>query len=243
MNFSVSHPDGSTVRGFCFKAPVQGKRPAVIVSHGFNGCFAPMLDRGEAFSAAGIDCYLFDFRGGGINTTSDGKLSEMMTPVTELDDLKLVIGYVLSQPDTDPNRLYLQGESQGGFISTLAAEEMPDTVRGLILWFPALMIPDASRMRLNEGIGEVFGIPLSPDFDRIAAKMDPWEKMKDYPGNVLLIHGDSDMIVPPEISKKALTLFPRARLVTVPGAGHGFGGRDLEDAVQEGVAFVLEADA
>ena len=229
--FSVSHPDGSTVRGIRFKSDSAGKRPAVIICHGFNGCYAGSLDRGEAFSTAGIDCWLFDFRGGGEYTASDGKLSEMMTTETECADLKLIIKYVLSQPETDGHRLFLQGESQGGLICTLVAEELPSLICGLILWYPALLIPEASRERLQKGVCDVFGIRLSPDFDRIAAKLDPWIKMKDYPGNVLLIHGDSDPVVPLEYSKKALSFFPNAKLKVIPGAGHGFSDIDLKSAI------------
>lgn len=242
-NFSVSHTDGSTVRGIHFKYQSEGKRPAVIVCHGFNGCYSGMLDRGEAFSAAGIDCWLFDFRGGGEHTTSDGKLSEMMTTETECADLKLVINYVLSQPETDERRLFLQGESQGGLICTLVTEEIPAVIRGLFLWYPALLIPEASRERLQKGLREVFGIRLSPDFDRIAAELDPWTKMKDYHGTVLLIHGDSDPVVPLECSKKAMSLLPNARLKVIPGAGHGFGGIDLQNAILWSVSVAIDIDS
>ncbi len=238
MNFCLTHPDGTSVRGLHFSAPGEGKRPAVIISHGFNGCCADLHGRGEAFNRAGIDCFLFDFRGGGERTTSDGRLSEMMTPETEKADLNLVLSHVLSLPEVDSSRVFLQGESQGGFISTLVAEERPAQVRGLILWFPALMIPEASRQRMALGITEVFGIRLSPDFDRIAAGMDPWTPMKDYPNPVLILQGDQDPVVLPEVSRKACSLFPRAELVILTGASHGFGGKDLETALRRSVDLV-----
>ncbi len=238
MHFSLSHPDGTAVRGVLFGARDTGKKPAVIISHGFNGCCADLYDQAAAFEKAGFLCFVFDFRGGGERTTSDGILSEMMTPDTECADLKLVIEYVLSRDDVDPSRLFLLGESQGGFISTLVTEDMPGTVSGLILWFPALMIPDASRERLSLGIRDVFGVRLSPDFDRIASEIDPWERMPGYTGRVLLIHGDRDPVVPVEISQRARSLFPCADLLIIPGAGHGFGGRDLETALEASVSFI-----
>ncbi len=240
MDFALTHPDGSTVRGICYAAPGKGRRPAVIISHGFNGCCAALHGRGEAFNAAGIHCFLFDFRGGGEGTTSDGRLSEMMTHETECADLKLVLEYVRRQGDVDPDRVFLLGESQGGFISTLVTEDMPGAVRGLILWFPALMIPDASRERLARGIDQVFGIRLSPDFDRLAAKADPWTGMKGYHGRVLLIHGDRDAVVPVEISQRAASLFPHAEVMIIPGAGHGFGGNDLQTALDASVQMILD---
>ncbi len=241
MRFSLTHPNGMTVRGALFPAPGGGRKPSVLVSHGFNGCCADLYGQAEAFARAGIHAFVFDFCGGGERTSSDGRLSEMMTPETEKADLKLVLSHVRSRPEADPSRIFLLGESQGGFISTLAAEELPEAVRGLILWFPALMIPDASRERLEKGIDRVFGVRLSPDFDPIAAAIDPWAKMPDYPGRVLLIHGDADPVVPLSVSRRALSLFPDAELLVLPGAGHGFGGTDLETALGRSAAFILDA--
>ncbi|MGN0779408.1 MAG: alpha/beta hydrolase [Aristaeellaceae bacterium] len=239
--FVLRHPNGMAVRGLHYAARVAGRHPAVILSHGFNSCCADLVSRGEAFAAAGIDCYLFDFRGGGTRTTSDGRLSEMMTLSTECADLELVVGHALAQAGTDPDALFLMGESQGGLISVLVSQHMPGAFRGLLLFFPALMIPEASRERLAKHQTSVFGIELSPDFDREAAQLDPWCAMPDYAGEVLLLHGDSDMIVPLAISQKAQELFPHATLHVVAGAGHGFDGDDLRFALEACVAMVRGA--
>lgn len=239
--FVLRHPGGMAVRGLHCAAQVAGRHPAVILSHGFNSCCADLTNRAEAFAAAGIDCYLFDFRGGGTRTTSDGGLSEMMTLSTECADLELVVGHALAQEGTDPDALFLMGESQGGLVSVLTAERMPGVFRGLLLFFPALMIPEASRERLAKGQTSVFGIELSPDFDREAAQLDPWRAMPDYEGEVLLLHGDNDMIVPLSISRKAQALFPHAALHVVAGAGHGFDGDDLHFALTACVAMVRGA--
>ncbi len=239
-SFCLQHPDGTAVRGWHYSAKAPGKRPAIILSHGFNGCCADLLNRGEAFAGAGIDCFLFDFRGGGLRTTSDGNISEMMTLATECADLSLVADYARSQATTDAGALFLMGESQGGLISTLTATKQPDGFRGLLLWFPALMIPEAARQRLAKKQTEVFGIRLSPAFDAQAATVDPWRAMPDYPGPALLFHGDSDPIVPLEVSQKACQLFPYAKLHVIPGAGHGFGGDDFRFALQASIAMVKE---
>ena len=237
----LKHPDGTAVRGVHYAANAAGKRPAVIVSHGFNGCCADLLDRGEAFAEAGVDCFLFDFRGGGLRTTSDGKISEMMTLATECADLALVADHVRSQATIDAGALFLLGESQGGLVSVLTAAKQPAAFRGLLLWFPALMIPEASRERLAKKQSQVFGIRLSPDFDRQAAALDPWRAMPDYPGQVLLFHGDSDSVVPVDVSRKAQGLFPHAKLHVIPGAGHGFSGEALRFALHASIAMVQEA--
>lgn len=240
VHFSVTHENGMTVRGVKFPATGGGRKPAVILSHGFNGCCADLHNRGEVFAKAGVHCFMFDFRGGGLRTTSDGALSEMMTITTECEDLKLVVDYVRLQSDVDTDNLFLMGESQGGLVSTLVAEESPESFRGLILWYPALMIPEASKHRLAMGVRDVFGVRLSPDFDSDAASIDPWRLMTDYKGKVLIVQGDRDFIVSTGVSEKALRLFPNASIKMIPGAGHGFGGEDFNTAINASVSFVKE---
>lgn len=235
----LKHPSGLTVRGIHNVPECGGKRPAVIICHGFNSCYADQLRQGAAFAEAGIDSYLFDFCGGGARTTSDGKLSEMMTLDTECADLKLVVDYVRARESTDA--LFLMGESQGGLISVMTAQKYPDLFRGLLLWFPALIIPDASRERFLKNDPTVFGIQLSPDFDRLAMQVDPWKAMPDYAGQVLLLHGDRDPVVPLDVSQKAEKLFPHAKLYVIKGAGHGFGGDDLSFALEKSIGMIKES--
>lgn len=241
--FSLRRPDGLIIRGVHFAANAPGRRPAVILSHGFNGCFADLLNRGEEFSAAGIHCFLFDFCGGGLRTTSDGKLSDMMTLETEITDLQTVIAHAQAQESVDPSNLFLMGESQGGMVSILTAARLPSACRGLILWFPALVIPEDSQRRLAQGDHRVFGIPLCPDYDRIAAKADPWSFMPTFENPVLLVHGDRDPIISVPYLEKAQRLFPNATLRVLPGAGHGFGGKDYRFAMDTTLAMIREAAA
>lgn len=238
--FEVSHPDGSTIRGFR-NPPLacQGKAPAVILSHGFNGNVMGSRVRIAPFAAAGIHLFAYDFRGGSLQTSSDGKLSEMMTPLSEVADLRLMLDYVRSLPEVDPDRVFLMGESQGGFISALTAAQVSG-IAGMSLWFPALVIPDDCRKRMISGSHEVFGIPLYPEYDRIGALIDPWSMMPAYSGPVLFLHGDQDPVVPLSYSQKAAKLYPQSSLTVYEGAGHGFGGADLEDAVARSIRLVKE---
>ena len=238
--FSLMHPSGMHVRGVWFPCRDEGKRTAVILSHGFNGCCADLYDQAMTFAEAGIHTFVFDFRGGGERTTSDGRLSEMMTVDTECADLRLVMNYVQGLDCVDSTQLFLLGGSQGGLISTLVTEKYPDEVAGMILWFPALMIPEASKIRMERGITEVFGIRLSPEFDREAAQIDPWTDMKKYTRKVLMIHGDKDPVVPLSVSEKAAGLFPDAEVVVIPGAGHGFRDAELDEALKRSVSMIAD---
>lgn len=239
--FSLINSQGLTIRGRVFLSAEQdAPRPTVILSHGFNGSHRHLADRAEAFAGAGIDCYTFDFCGGSTRCESDGILSEMMTIQSECADLRCVIDAVRANPRTDARNLYLMGESQGGLVTTLVAHGAPERFHGLILWYPALMIPEHSAERLRQGVTDVFGVTLSPDFDALAAGLDPWSAMPRFGGSVLIVQGDSDPVVPLHISEKAARLFPHARLQVIAGAGHGFSGKDLTGSIQAGVRFVKE---
>lgn len=240
--FQLQHPDGSVLRGLHTPPlTIPGKAPAVIYSHGFNGCIARTTGRIEAFAAAGIHFWMFDFRGGSVYSTSDGVMREMMTIQSELDDLRLVIDHVRSLPEVDPDRIYLMGESQGGFLSSLMGSAYPG-IAGLILWFPALVIPEESRHRMATGQHQVFGLPLNPDYDRLSMDIDPWAAMPGFTGPVLVLHGDKDPVVPTAYSRKAAELYPNGRFHLYPEAVHGFGGDDFADAIARSIALVKEGD-
>ena len=71
-----------------------------------------------------------------------------------------------------------------------------------------------------------------------ALSVDIYEKMGDYPGDVLIFHGTADSIVPLSYSERAVTTFPSAELVTIEGAGHGFSGEDDQYVTKRSVDFV-----
>ena len=64
---------------------------------------------------------------------------------------------------------------------------------------------------------------------------------------VLLVHGEQDADVPISVSENAAHLLPDARLVRIPGAAHGFGDANWEEAMRRTIGFlawngVLEED-
>ena len=116
----------------------------VIVCHEFmtNRLFS--YPYAMALAKSGYATFCFDFCGGGIVCGSDGD-SRDMSVLTEIEDLKSVIAYAKEQRYTNEKPLLLMGCSQGGLVAALTAAELPEEVGGLILQYPALMIPDAAR--------------------------------------------------------------------------------------------------
>jgi len=138
-------------------SPTDGeKHPAVIFVHGYNSCYADFRGECEAFASNGFIAYALDFCGGSDRSKSSG-LSTDMSVLTEKEELLAVIDYFAAMENVLPGKLFLLGGSQGGLVSGLAAEERRDVLGGMILYFPAYMIPDNWRPRFPtvEDIPEV----------------------------------------------------------------------------------------
>ncbi len=242
MSVEFQKGNGQVIRGKLFEPEGVTKYPLVIFSHGFGGCYADLEHHGKVFADAGIGCLFFDFCGGGASSTSDGNMLEM-TLHTELEDLLIVVEQASAWDRVDEENLFLLGESQGGLVSAMAAAELKDRLKGLILWYPAFVIPDDSRKRLELPYPDcdmVFGQQLSPDYNKDAAQIDVTEVMKAYKGPVLILHGNRDEVVPVGYSLKAEKVYKNAQLVVFNMAVHGFMKEDSKKAGFRSRDFVLK---
>ncbi len=131
-----------TIRGVVYlPCNTDGKIPTVILSHGYNSSYRCLCDLAESLAKNGIAAYCYDFCGGSTKSISDGKTTEMSI-ATEQADLLCMLDFVRGQTTTDPDRVFLYGESQGGFVSALTAAENKEKIAGMALLYPAFCIPD-----------------------------------------------------------------------------------------------------
>lgn len=228
--------DGLTIRGTEYR-PEGENLPVAIVSHGFMGCQALSWHYTMALASVGYAAYCFDFCGGSAPGTgaSDGKSTDMSV-LSEVKDLEAVIAYARSLPYTS-NELLLMGCSQGGFVSALAAAKPETDVDKLVLFYPALCIPDDARAgRMLFAKFDPNDIPEIIDCGpmllgrQYAAEMihvDPYEAISPYPGPVLIVHGTDDQIVNVDYARNAEKAYEaatpgRTKLVIIEGGAHGF---------------------
>ncbi|MHC3001483.1 alpha/beta hydrolase [Gordonia metallireducens] len=91
---------------------VDGKRPVVVMAHGFAGTkdsgLAPFAQR---FAEAGLAVFAFDYRGFGL---SGGQPRQQISLERQADDYRAAIVAAKKQPGVDPDRVILWGVSQSG---------------------------------------------------------------------------------------------------------------------------------
>ena len=213
--------------------------PIVICAHGFTASHVEAEPYARALAEAGIASLGIDFFGGGAKVRSDGTLLDM-TVATEADDLVAFVDAVASLPQIDERRIGLLGCSQGGFVSTMVAARMPQRIWALALMYPAYVLHDDS-LRLFPNADDVpetyLAFPgqefsrVSRAYNLVARATDPYELMGSYEGDVLIVHGDADVLVPLRYSRKAQKVFPHARLEVNDAGTHGFEGEQLARAI------------
>lgn len=223
------------------------KYPAVILSHGYNCIGDDMQDIAVSLAKNGIIAYTFDYCGGSTRSASSGDSVDMSIE-TEQDNLRHVIDMIAGMENADSEKIYLYGESQGGFVAALTGAEMPDRIAGMFLVYPAFSIVDQWLAMDPEDMKEPFkfmgSMTLSKTFYDGVPRYDVYEHIKAFTNPVLIYQGDKDQVVGVSYAKRVDEAFPDSVLTIVEGAGHGFGGKDRE-LVKNGVCEFLtgrEAD-
>ena len=228
--------DGLTIRGTEYR-PEGENLPVAIVSHGFMGYQDTVRHYCRELASIGYATYCFDFCGGSApgKGASDGASTDMSV-LTEVKDLEAVIAYTGSLPYTS-DTLLLMGCSQGGFVSALTAVKPEHKVDKLVLFYPALCIPDDARA------GKMLFARFDPEnppavincgpmklgccYPNDVVRMDPFAEIAPYTGPVLIVHGTKDRIVNVDYSRKAAAAYEasapgRTRLCIIDGGTHGF---------------------
>ncbi|MBO4753343.1 MAG: alpha/beta fold hydrolase [Bacteroidales bacterium] len=231
--------------GIISKPRYTGERqPIAIVSHGFNANYHTGRPYFETLNALGYQVYTFDFPGGSISSRSDNNTMNMSV-LDEVNDVKAIVRFFQQQPDVDPSRIVLIGESQGGLVSSLAAADMPSDIRAAILVFPAFCIPADWNKRYPDvaqipDTTKMWNVSLGRSFFMELRDLDVFKPMKKFKNPVLIVQGDKDPVVKMADSERALKTYRNARLHVIPGAGHGFNAVEMKESLEQIKAFLEE---
>lgn len=228
--------DGLTVSGTVFLPKEKTDCPIAIVSHGFMANQMLSHIHAQNLAKMGYAAFCFDFNGGTLMLgASEGKTTDMSV-LTEVEDLKAVIGYAKNCEYTNEEELILVGCSQGGFVTALTAAQLNDEVDAIIMLYPAFCIPDDARsgkMMFAEFDPE--NVPdtiwcgpmkLGAVYVNDVIGMNPYEIIGGYTGKVLIIHGTADNIVDISYAQRAVETYSAAgadvELKIIEGGGHMF---------------------
>lgn len=218
------------------------RMPAVIFSHGFGGNYQVGTQYAKELASRGYVVYCFDFGGGSTESRSDGSVLEMSI-FTEQADLEAVMEMIRGLDYVDENNLFLMGTSQGGAVSAITAAANPDKVRGAVLLYPAFVLVDSAK-KLFAGVDEIpesyyhMWMTVGKTYFENLLDYDIYEAISGYKKDVLLIHGDADSIVPLSYSERAVEVYSSATLKVIPGGGHGFYGRQADQAIEYIVQYL-----
>ena len=221
-----------------------GRMPTIIYSHGFGDTHRSGMDYADTLAENGYVVYCFDFCGGGPGSKSDGSMTEMSL-FTEQSDLEAVLTMIQEQPYVDRERIVLFGASQGGAVSAVTSAAHKEEIAGLILLYPAFVMADDTRSKFGsvEDIPESYslmGLTVGREYGAVLMDYDFYEVIPQYDKEVLLIHGDKDGIVPISYSEKAAQVYPSVQFEVLPGAGHGFYGKDVEKTTDFILGYLKE---
>jgi len=218
------------VRGLEYR-PEGENLPVAIVSHGFMASHKSVRKYAQLLASLGYVAYCYDFCGGSLFKNKSDGISTQMSVLTEVSDLEAVIDYAQSRSYTS-NELLLMGCSQGGFVSAITSAKHPELVSKLVLFYPALCIPDDARAGNMifakfdpKNVPEVVNcglMKLGRCYPEAVMDMDFIEAIKGYTGPVLIVHGTNDKIVNHSYSERAQAAYANAKLHLIDNAPHGF---------------------
>lgn len=216
--------DGLTLRGRYYEHSPDA--PIEIMMHGYHGSLERDLSGGIFRAlAVGHSVLVFDHRGSGL---SDG--NTLTFGINESRDCRRWIDYVLSEINKDA-KIILSGVSMGAATAMIVSgfDDLPENMVGIIAdcgyTSPKEIIKMVIKdMKLPADLlypfvklgGLIFG---RFNIDEFA----PIDQVKKSKLPTIFVHGDTDTLVPFEMSERNLEACgaKTKKLLTAEGAGHG----------------------
>ncbi len=189
--------------------------PTVIISHGLSLNHTTMKPYAEKLLKHDIASIIYDFRGGGYDCKSDGKISDMSL-FTEVADLNAIIDLALKCDFVDNSQLYLAGHSQGGLVSCLVAPDRIDDIQSLFLFAPAFVIPDDVKNIVNmrqKSVMTLMPEHLKDTYINAVKSINLYDDITGFTKDVYIFHGNKDQRVPISYAKKANDSYKNCQLI------------------------------
>lgn len=138
-------------------SPAPQPTATVLVSHGYaehSGRFRPLID---ALNAAGLDVFLYDHRGHGVNLVTPLAVDVALL----IDDHLTARAEVAGDKRTD--KVFCFGHSMGGLITAASVLRDPEGVAGVVLTGPAFLpLPRVAPLAARAGRALARLVPRLP---------------------------------------------------------------------------------
>jgi pimeloyl-ACP methyl ester carboxylesterase len=184
------------------------KRQAIVICHGFIGSRVGVdrlfVKAARELAAQGSYVLRFDYGGCGESNGDYGALGFNAM----IDQTRTAIDYVFGMDCVDPSRIVLLGHSLGGAVALLTAVK-DKRVKRLIMW-SAVGYPFTDIVRIvgkagydeavTKGGTDYAGYSLQTVFFESLMEHQPFQSATRFGGEVLLVHGTSDELIPVDYS-------------------------------------------
>jgi dipeptidyl aminopeptidase/acylaminoacyl peptidase len=224
-------------------------KPVIILCHGFatskDGFTFTRLE--EILGRKGISTFRFDFFGHG---ESEGKLEEI-TASEAVDDILKALEFLQNKGYV---KIGLVGSSFGGFASLIAASKTAGfyllALKSPVSDYKGFISSQQNREEIEKWKEKGFMDYAAADGQKVkinyaffedAEKISGYDAARKIKVPALIVHGDSDKVVPVGQSKKLATLIRSSSLKIIKGADHRYSKpEDFEKMLQLVSDFIIK---
>lgn len=212
QQISISTPGGK-LRGMILSNPdYKGKRPALLVIHGWTSAMNRYPSRVENIVNMGYIAVLFDMRGHG---ETGGEL-DLLSVRDHLDDCLAAYDFMVNLDNVDTNDIAVFGSSYGGYLASLLSAERK--IHHLALNVPADYPDDIfhkPKLQSSKHTHEYRKKELSP------SEAKALSAIHNFSGDLLLIEAEFDEQVNPQVMKNYRHAAPEGYdYALIKGADH-----------------------
>ena len=235
--------DGKEISGFVVRPKtIEKKSPVLIYVHGGPQILDKPLFSSQDIRFAsnlGLTTIHTNIRGssGFGNEFMDADNKEKRGDAVK--DVQALIDWIEKQPDLDANRIYLRGESYGGFIVLSTALQEPNRINGVIAEYPLISIRGLlSQSWIDEYARTEYGDPkdegLMKKLDQLSPlnNVNQWNKIPLFltRGKLDARNPEKDVI---DLKTQLQSSGSEVWFIFSAEDGHGFGGRYVTAAMYE----------